>query len=406
MDYHRFREITLELDGVEYRLISKPGIVSWDRVDPATWLLAQAIRPTPTDAVLILGCGPGLLGLVAAERVPQGHVLLVDDSCVAVEAARHTLTLNGIANAEVRLSTEAAIGDPVFDLVALVLPKGREATLLALTDAAAALRIGGRLLLAGPTHGGIKPAIVRLEALFGNAETLLVKARHRVAMAVKCAPVDMPPTSYAEVTAEVRGQIVHFVSRPGVFAGFALDEGTRVLIETMQLHPADTVLDLGCGSGVVGLIAARLCPQGHVILVDASAMAVEATKRTLALNGVTNAEVRLSDCAAAVFDREFDVVVTNPPFHQGFGVEYDVARQFILDAVRVLRPGGRLYLVANRFIRYDRWIEECFGNTLTVYQDNRYRVLKAVKDGEKWRRIFEVRPRDPHIRRFSFLGPS
>lgn len=381
MDYHCFREITLELDNVEYRLVSKPGIAAWDRVDPAARLLAQALDPAPTDAVLVLGCGHGLLGLVAAERAPEGRVLLVDDSCVAVEAARRTLALNKVTNAEVRLSEETAISDSAFDLAALVLPKGREATHRALTDVAAALRIGGRLLLAGPTRGGIKSAIARMEELFGNAEVLRVKARHRVAVAVKSAPVAVPPpVTYAEVTAEVRGQTVRFVSRPGVFAGPALDQGTRVLIEAMRLNPTDAVLDLGCGSGVIGLVAARLCPQGHVTLVDASSMAVEAARRTLALNGVTNAEVLLSDCAAAVLDREFDVVVTNPPFHQGFGVEYDVARQFILDASRVLRRGGRLYLVANRFIRYDRWIEECFGNVTTVYQDNRYRVMQAHKE--------------------------
>lgn len=392
MDYHRFREITLELDGVKYRLISKPGIAAWDHVDPATRLLIEMLNPAPTDTVLIWGCGHGLLGLVAAERVPQGYVLLVDDSCVAVEAARRTLALNGIANAEVRLSAEAAIGAPAFDLAALVLPKGREATQLALASAAAALRIGGRLLLAGPTRGGIKSAIARMEKLFGNADTLRVKARHRVAVAVKRASITGPlPAPYTEVTTEVRGQTVRFVSRPGVFAGLSLDQGTRVLIENMHLRPTDAVLDLGCGSGVVGLIAARLCPQGSVTLVDASSMAVEAARQTLALNGVANAEVLVSDCAAAVFDREFDVVVTNPPFHQGFGVEYDVARQFILDAAQVLRPDGRLYLVANRFIRYDRWIEEAFDNVATVYEDNHYRVLQAVKMQKEVRRTSKVR---------------
>jgi len=380
MDYHRFREITLELDDTTYRLVSKPGIVSWNRVDPATRLLAQTLAPAPTAAVLVLGCGNGLLGLIAAGRVPQGRVLLVDDSCVAVEAAQRTLALNEVTNAEVRLGEEAAIRGSAFDLVALALPKGRETTLRALADAAAALRIGGRLLLAGPTRGGIKSAVARMKALFGNAEVLRIKSRHRVAVSIKRTSIAVsPPAPYTEITAEVRGQTVRFVSRPGVFAGLDLDQGTRVLIEALQLRPTDVVLDLGCGSGVIGLVAARLCPQGHVTLVDSSCTAVEAARRTLALNGITNAEVLLSDCASAVFDRKFDVVATNPPFHQGFGVAYDVAHQFILDAGRVLRRGGRLYLVANRFIRYDNWIEERFGNVTTVYQDNRYRVLRAIK---------------------------
>lgn len=114
------------------------------------------------------------------------------------------------------------------------------------------------------------------------------------------------------------------------------------------------------------------------MLVDADVHAVEAARRTLAANGVANAEVLLSDCASAVFGRQFDVVVTNPPFHQGVGVDYEVARQFVRDAAQVLRPGGQLCLVANRFLRYTDLIRETFGEVDIAYADNRYDVLTAV----------------------------
>jgi 16S rRNA (guanine1207-N2)-methyltransferase len=77
-------------------------------------------------------------------------------------------------------------------------------------------------------------------------------------------------------------------------------------------------------------------------------------------------------------DRRFDVVITNPPFHQGVGVDYEVACQFVRDATRVLRPGGRLFLVANRFLRYGDLIREVFGNVDTAHADHRYHVLTAV----------------------------
>jgi 16S rRNA (guanine1207-N2)-methyltransferase len=80
-----------------------------------------------------------------------------------------------------------------------------------------------------------------------------------------------------------------------------------------------------------------------------------------------------------VRDVRFDVVVTNPPFHQGLGVEFDVAQQFVRDAAEVLAPSGRLYLVANRFIRYERIMGGLFAEVKTAYQDRRYRVLEAMR---------------------------
>jgi 16S rRNA (guanine1207-N2)-methyltransferase len=119
---------------------------------------------------------------------------------------------------------------------------------------------------------------------------------------------------------------------------------------------------------------------GLVTCVDASAAALQVTRETLGLNGVVEqAEVIASDSGGAVLGRRFDVVATNPPFHQGLGVDYDVARQFVRDAAHVLKPGGRLVLVANRFIRYEHVAAGLFSNVRTAYEDHRFRVLEAIK---------------------------
>ena len=82
---------------------------------------------------------------------------------------------------------------------------------------------------------------------------------------------------------------------------------------------------------------------------------------------------------AAVGEVAFDVVATNPPFHQGKATTCDVAGQFIRDAARVLRPGGRFYLVANRFLPYEDAIREALGTVKMIYSDNQFKVLRAVK---------------------------
>jgi 16S rRNA (guanine1207-N2)-methyltransferase len=114
------------------------------------------------------------------------------------------------------------------------------------------------------------------------------------------------------------------------------------------------------------------------MLIDADVRAVESARRTLRANGISNAETMLSDCGSAVFERQYDCVITNPPFHQGVGVDYEVACQFVRDAARVLRSGGRLFLVANRFLSYGTLIAEVFGNVETIYDGGRYHVLTAV----------------------------
>jgi 16S rRNA (guanine1207-N2)-methyltransferase len=116
------------------------------------------------------------------------------------------------------------------------------------------------------------------------------------------------------------------------------------------------------------------------VLVDADLRAVESTRRTLEANSISNAKALLSDCGSAILDRRFDVgrfdrVITNPPFHQDVGVDYEAACQFVRDAARVLDAGGRLFLVANRFLRYGDLIRETFGNVATAYADGRYHVL-------------------------------
>jgi 16S rRNA (guanine1207-N2)-methyltransferase len=393
-DYHRYCERAFHARGQTWRVVTKPGIWSWDRLDAGARLLVESMEVGPTDAVLDLGCGYGIVGLAAASMASQGRVYLADSSVVAVEAARRTLALNEVANAEARLSDVAsAVRDVAFDVVAAHLPRGKAVAQQFVADAAAALKPGGHLYLAGHKRSGVKSFVAYARKVFGNSAVMALKKGCRVVKCVKDEGATVPQTDYHRwhtLSAEVGGQVYRFVSKPGVFSWDELDAGTRLLVETMKIRTGDTVLDLGCGYGIVGLIAAGKARQGRVYLADSSVVAVEAARRTLALNGVTGAEVRLSDSVAAVRDVRFDVVVTNPPFHQGRQTDYAVAHQFIRDAAAVLQRRGRLYVVANRFIRYEEQISEHFHQVDVVYEDNFYRVLLAVRPkksqgGKAWR---------------------
>ena len=391
-DYRSYRQQVFHARDQVFRVVTRPGIFSWDRLDTGTRLLIETMEVDPTDTVLDLGCGYGIVGLAAAGMAPQGRVYLADSNVVAVEATRRTLALNNVTNAEARLSDCAsAVRDVAFDVVATHLPRGKVAARQFIVDAAAVLKPGGRLYLVGHKRAGIKPFVAYAQEVFGNGKVVALKKGCRVAVCIKDEGTTVPETDYHqwhEFSAEAGGQVYCFVSKSGIFSWDKLDAGTRVLVETNKIRPADTVLDLGCGYGIVGLIAAEKARQGRVYLADSSVVAMEAARRTLALNGVTNAEVHLSDGAAAVRDIRFDVVVTNPPFHQERQTDYNVAHQFIRDAASVLQRRGRLYVVANRFIRYEHQMNESFHQMSVAYEDNLYRVLLAVRPkkavGKNW----------------------
>ena len=367
-DYYVWRESETRIGDRPIRYASKPGLPDWDRVDHDAQLLAEAIEARSGDRLIDLRCGKGIVASVAA--LHGASVAALDDSIIAVEATRRTLEMNGAAAPDERASNH--------DIAVLTLPKSRDALCQLARDAARALRPGGRVYLAGATRSGVKSATDDLESIFGNAHVIAYGKGHRVVVAIRPDHVTLEDDDgFAETEVEVAGARWRVVSGPGVFAHGRLDDGTRCLLEAIDFRAGESLLDLGCGCGIVGLVGA--CRGNRATCLDASAVAIEATRRTLSNAGIEGVDVMWSDCASAVKDRCFDAVATNPPFHQGVGTDYAVARQFVRDAAVVLRPGGRLCLVAHRFLRYEREMSGLFSDVRVIYEDGRFRVFEAVK---------------------------
>jgi 16S rRNA (guanine1207-N2)-methyltransferase len=114
-------------------------------------------------------------------------------------------------------------------------------------------------------------------------------------------------------------------------------------------------------------------------MVDADADAVRCAARGVAKASLANVEIRASDVGGAVRDERFDVVVSNPPFHQGKATDLMVPQQFIADAHAHLHVGGRLYLVANRTLPYEKVIADRFGDVRTIHDGRRFKVLGATR---------------------------
>jgi 16S rRNA (guanine1207-N2)-methyltransferase len=241
-----------------------------------------------------------------------------------------------------------------------------------------ALKPGGKLYVVGAKDRGILTIAKRMDALFGNIETLEISKGFRVVCSHKHVGAQfIAPDTLASNTRDPNA------SEPGdltlqVFAHGTLDEGTRLLLEALDeqhVRPDDEALDIGCGAGMIGLHIAKIASKGHVTMVDASLAAVAAAQQNVAESGLSNIRVLPSDGAQAVLSERFDLVVTNPPFHLGGMQTTAIAERFIREAAQVLRPHGRFYLVANRFLKYEPILRACFRDVREVGGDKRYKVL-------------------------------
>lgn len=174
----------------------------------------------------------------------------------------------------------------------------------------------------------------------------------------------------------LRGMSFRFVTDAGVFSRDRVDFGSLLLLETMRIGAADTVLDLGCGYGPIGMVAARLAPQGYIYMVDVNERAVELARRNLAANGIANAEVRVGDGLAAVQGIAFDTILTNPPIRAGKATVY----RLLEEAHAALKPGGTLWVVVQTkqgAPSMKRKLAELFGNVTDVDRKAGYHVLAA-----------------------------
>jgi 16S rRNA (guanine1207-N2)-methyltransferase len=181
-----------------------------------------------------------------------------------------------------------------------------------------------------------------------------------------------------KIRARLRGREWTFVTDRGVFGRDAVDAGTRVLIETMHIAPTDQVLDVGCGYGPVGLVAAALASAGRAVLVDVNERAVHLARENAVLNNVLNVEVLVGDGSTPVAGRTFDVALTNPPIRAGRATILRLMRE----VWEVLRPGGRLVFVARTAQgakTLGREVAAIFGAVTELAREGGYRVFEAVK---------------------------
>ncbi|WP_199084112.1 class I SAM-dependent methyltransferase [Deinococcus sp. UR1] len=349
-------------------VLTKPGVRGFPDVDAAQALLALTMRRDRVRGdVLDLSAMGGLIGTLAGVQLR------------AVEGSAAALKVLQAAG----LDAHAAIpGDPLTDrwperartvCVVLAGDRGNAYAEAQVAWAHACTPPGGTLYIAGDRDKGFDRYVRAAGKAFGSGETIARDGGMRVAKLVR-RPGPTPPQPEPEAF-EAFG--VSVVGLPGVFSAGKPDKATTLMLgalDSLDLTGLD-VLDLGCGTGIIGAWAARR--GANVTLVDGDLPSVRSAQATLTASGLTGEAIH-SDVDAALGDRTFDVILTNPPFHVGRGVVLDVAREFIAAAARRLRPGGTVHLVANEPLPYEADLSR-IGPVRETLREGGFKVLSVTR---------------------------
>ena len=157
---------------------------------------------------------------------------------------------------------------------------------------------------------------------------------------------------------------------PGTFSYGEMDNGSRAMLEVAQLQPGERILDMGCGNGSVGILAATLAAGSQITFIDSNARACELTRRNIVANNTPNTTIVADSDLGGLLPGTYDVVLANPPYY----ANSEVARLFIATARDLLAPGGRFYLVTKMPVQTIPEVVETFGDVESI--DNRgYTVL-------------------------------
>ena len=274
--------------------------------------------------------------------------------------------LQNAAASQLALESQAIFPlEGYWDTIILAGPEQREALRMLVAQAAACLSPGGQLLLVAASSQGDE-----LEDYFSRITELAAGENWTI---LRCTDprggeIALP---WQKLQVDVRGIQLELDSLPGTFSPGGLDQGTQLLLEEADIPKGGRVLDLACGYGVVGIVAAKL-GAGETVFIDDDLIALTACSKNLKDHELEGALVH-SHLPAAVGGK-FDCILTNPPYH----ADYGVARSFLGFAARRLNPLGWVYVVVKKPDWYRNKLQSLFGGCRAVERDG-YWLLSAQK---------------------------
>lgn len=350
---------------------------AWDAADEYLLnTLAEDLKPSADARILIFNDSFGALAVALNSFQPQA----VSDSYLSQQATRVNLLANGLPERSVELINSLESLQGQFDLVLIKVPKTLALLEYQLIRLRPHLMPSTQIIAAGMIKT-LPPATWKmLERLVGPTTTALARKKARLIFASPDPKVVVPACPYPVYyrLEEAPGYLI--CNHANVFSRDSLDIGTRFFLQHLPAGQ-DTcdIIDLGCGNGLLGLMAAERNPAATVHFVDESFMAVASAEENFyrAFGQERKATFCVGDGLKGFEPSSADLILCNPPFHQQNTVGDQIANSMFKESKMVLRKGGELWVIGNRHLNYHIYFNRIFGAHSVVASNNKFVILNT-----------------------------
>ena len=360
---------------------------------PTSWLL-EKIRQHASAQSLWFSDENVLNQLPDAQAWPQKPALMTNRWDIAEHAKR--LGFNAEFN-DVDLTN---IADNSIDHIFYRISKEKAVTHHLINQAQRVLKPLGILWISGQKNEGVKTYIEKASALFGCGKNIQKDGMSYSSQLVKKNTLGQPlteklvndaPLSHALLNDENYRELreclsinnTNILSKPGQFGWSKLDQGSEFLIAQVtqhfstQKHSFEHCLDLGCGYGYLTIASQHLPIKQRTLTDNNAAALITASANCKHLN--IAADVIASD-AGEQLPTQFDLILCNPPFHQGFSVDGDLTDKFLRNAAKLLTANGVAYFVVNQFIALEKKALPFFKQINLIAQNKSFKIIELRKN--------------------------
>ncbi len=269
-------------------------------------------------------------------------------------------------------------GEKKFDLLLIFLPKAKQETQYLLASLSPHLQQGAAIILVGEKKCGIKSAGTLLKP-YSTSVNAIDSARH-CSILYSELNKSVPPFEQASwiktYPININNIELQICSLPGVFSYGELDKGSELLLQNLPEKMSGSVLDFGCGAGVIACYIQKKYPHLEIDLIDINSYALESAKLSLIKNKLKG-NVFPSNVFSDV-SKKYNTLLSNPPFHSGKETDYVAAETFINQSPRFLKEKGTLSIVANKFLKYEPLLNKAFPVLHKTQENNKFKILTCI----------------------------
>lgn len=349
--------------------------------DTAISLLLNQLQATPKEAKKLWFADENSDGALDQLSHFKHHLTLLTHR-FDIHRQAQNLGLNSIFN-DVDFN-EA--GNTAFDAVFIRISKEKPVTHHAINQSAQILSDQGNLHLAGYKNEGIKTYAQKTAALFGQSHALqkikdaYINSFSHPKNHTECNALATNDYTKLRLIGEHEG--CSLVSKPGVFGFEKIDQGSALLlttahnylIENKRITQQTNLLDLGCGYGLLTLCAQKWGIH-KITATDNNAAALAALQAGVKTNKPDATIHVLASDAGKEIEGKYDIILCNPPFHQGFDISSGLTHKFLHNTQRLLAPNGVALFVVNSFIALEKKAKPIFKHQKTLCNNKRFKVI-------------------------------